>query len=57
MPETAFADDPNLAQDMLDGKKSFANSSWDEVYKRYLDLEKRGYFNANPNGTTFEQQT
>ncbi len=56
-PETAFADDPELAQDMLDGKKSFTNSEWDEVYKRYLDLEKRGYFNPNPNGTTFEQQT
>ena len=56
-PATAFADDPNLAQDMLDGKKSFTNSKWDEVYKRYLDLEKRGYFNPNPNGTTFEQQT
>jgi raffinose/stachyose/melibiose transport system substrate-binding protein len=56
-PATAFADDPQLAQDMLDGKKSFTNSKWDEVYKRYLDLEKRGYFNPNPNGTTFEQQT
>jgi raffinose/stachyose/melibiose transport system substrate-binding protein len=42
---------------MLDGKKSFTNSKWDEVYKRYVDLEKRGYFNPNPNGTTFEQQT
>jgi raffinose/stachyose/melibiose transport system substrate-binding protein len=56
-PATAFKDDPNLAKDMLDGKKSFTNSQWDEVYKRYLDLEKRGYFNPNPNGTTFEQQT
>jgi len=56
-PATAFADDPQLAQDMLDGKKSFTNSKWDEVYKRYVDLEKRGYFNPNPNGTTFEQQT
>src|SRR3954447_1928889 len=56
-PATAFADDPNLAQDMLDGKKSFTNSKWNEVFDRYLDLNKRGYFNPNPNGTTFEQQT
>jgi raffinose/stachyose/melibiose transport system substrate-binding protein len=56
-PATAFADDPNLAKDMLEGKKSFTNSKWGEVYKRYVDLEKRGYFNPNPNGTTFEQQT
>jgi raffinose/stachyose/melibiose transport system substrate-binding protein len=55
-PSTAFNEDPNLAQDMLDGKKSFQNSDWDEVFKRYLELNEKGYFNDNPNGTTFEQQ-
>ena len=29
-PATAFAEDPNLAQDMLDGKKTFTNSGWDD---------------------------
>jgi len=55
-PSTAFAEDPNLAQDMLDGKKTFSNSGWRTVYERYLELEKKGYFNPSPNGTTFEQQ-
>jgi raffinose/stachyose/melibiose transport system substrate-binding protein len=54
-PSTAFAEDPNLAQDMLDGKKSFANSGWHTVYDRYLQLDKAGLFNKSPNGTTYEQ--
>jgi len=56
-PATAFVDDPNLAADMQAGKKSFTNSKWSDVFNRYLDLNKRGFFNPNPNGTTFEQQT
>jgi raffinose/stachyose/melibiose transport system substrate-binding protein len=55
-PSTAFTQDPNLAQEMLDGKKTFSNSGWRTVYQRYLELEKKGYFNPSPNGTTFEQQ-
>ena len=54
-PSTAFTEDPNLAQDMLDSKKTFANSDWHTVYERYLELYKRGLFNKSPNGTTFEQ--
>jgi len=54
-PSTAFAQDPNLAQDMLDHKKSFENSGWHVVYERYLELYKRGLFNQSPNGTTYEQ--
>jgi raffinose/stachyose/melibiose transport system substrate-binding protein len=55
-PSTAFKEDPNLAQDMLDGKKTFSNSGWREVFERYLELDKKGDFNKSPNGTTFEQQ-
>ena len=55
-PSTAFTQDPNLAQDMLDGKKTFSNSGWRTVFERYLELEKKGDFNKSPNGTTFEQQ-
>jgi raffinose/stachyose/melibiose transport system substrate-binding protein len=54
-PSTAFTQDPNLAQDMLDGKKSFTNSDWHTVYDRYLELYKGGLFNKSPNGTTYEQ--
>ena len=54
-PSTAFKDDPNLAQDMLDGKKTFSNSGWRTVFERYVELDKKGDFNKSPNGTTFEQ--
>jgi raffinose/stachyose/melibiose transport system substrate-binding protein len=54
-PSTAFAQDPNLAQDMLDHKKTFEDSDWHVVYERYLELFKRGLFNKSPNGTTYEQ--
>src|SRR4051812_7583016 len=54
-PSTAFTQDPNLAQDMLDKKKSFENSGWHTVFERYLELYKRGLFNKSPNGTTYEQ--
>jgi raffinose/stachyose/melibiose transport system substrate-binding protein len=55
-PSTAFTEDPNLAQDMLAGNKTFSNSGWHVVFERYLELEKKGDFNDSPNGTTFEQQ-
>jgi raffinose/stachyose/melibiose transport system substrate-binding protein len=55
-PSTAFAENPNLAQDMLDGKTSFSESGWRDVFERYLELNERGCFNESPNGTTFEQQ-
>ena len=54
-PSTAFAEDPNLAQDMLDKKKSFEDSGWHTVFERYLELYRRGLFNKSPNGTTYEQ--
>jgi raffinose/stachyose/melibiose transport system substrate-binding protein len=55
-PSTAFTDDPNLAQDMLDHKKTFSNSGWRTVFQRYMELDQKGFFNKSPDGTTFEQQ-
>ena len=54
-PSTAFNQDPNLAQDMLDHKKTFSDSGWREVFQRYLELYKQGLFNQSPDGTTYEQ--
>jgi raffinose/stachyose/melibiose transport system substrate-binding protein len=42
---------------MLAGEKSFTDSGWGDVFNRYLEMNERGLFNPNPNGTTFEQQT
>ena len=55
-PSTAFVQDPNLADDMLAGDKTFSNSGWRTVFERYVELQEKGCYNDNPNGTTLEQQ-
>ena len=57
VPSTVYAKDPAFDEKMADGSASFADSGWADAFEMYLDLQKRGYFNDNPNGTTFEQQT
>lgn len=54
-PSVAFADDPDLATRMLEGEATFSDSGWRDTFQRYLELNERGYFQENPNGTTFEQ--
>jgi raffinose/stachyose/melibiose transport system substrate-binding protein len=57
VPSTVYAKDPDFDKQMADGSASFADSGWADAFEMYLDLQKRGYFNDNPNGTTFEQAT
>jgi raffinose/stachyose/melibiose transport system substrate-binding protein len=57
VPSTVYVQNPDFDEEMAAGKASFADSGWVDALEMYLDLQKRGYFNDNPNGTTFEQQT
>ncbi|NED56150.1 extracellular solute-binding protein, partial [Micromonospora aurantiaca] len=57
VPSTVYAKNPRFDEQMKAGSASFAGSGWTDALEMYLDLQKRGYFNDNPNGTTFEQQT
>ena len=57
VPSTVYAKNPDFDKEMASGKASFADSGWADAFEMYLDLQKRGYFNDNPNGTTFEQAT
>jgi raffinose/stachyose/melibiose transport system substrate-binding protein len=57
VPSTVYAKNPQFDEQMKAGSASFANSGWVQALEMYLDLQKRGFFNDNPNGTTFEQQT
>ncbi|MEU5878578.1 extracellular solute-binding protein [Spirillospora sp. NPDC047279] len=57
VPSTVYAKNPKFDEQMRAGTATFANSGWTEALEMYLELQKRGYFNDNPNGTTFEQQT
>jgi raffinose/stachyose/melibiose transport system substrate-binding protein len=49
-----YAQDPGFAAKQRAGQVSFAGSGWQTVMSKYLELQKRGCFNAKPNGTSFE---
>ncbi|MCW2918360.1 MAG: sugar transporter substrate-binding protein [Actinomycetia bacterium] len=57
VPSTVYAKNPQFDTQMQAGSASFAQSGWRDAMNMYLELQKRGFFNDNPNGTTFEQQT
>ncbi|MFI7705047.1 extracellular solute-binding protein [Nonomuraea sp. NPDC049480] len=57
VPSTVYAKDPSFDDKQLAGQASFAQSGWRQAMEMYLELQKRGFFNDKPNGTTFEQQT
>ncbi|MFF3671626.1 extracellular solute-binding protein [Microtetraspora malaysiensis] len=57
VPSTVYAKDPTFDDKQAAGQASFAQSGWRDAMEMYLELQKRGYFNDKPNGTTFEQQT
>ncbi|MFC4015336.1 extracellular solute-binding protein [Nonomuraea purpurea] len=57
VPSIVYAKDPTFDDKQLAGQTSFAQSGWRQAMEMYLELQKRGFFNDKPNGTTFEQQT
>lgn len=56
VPSTVYAKDPTFDDKQLAGQTTFAESGWRQAMEMYLELQKRGFFNDKPNGTTFEQQ-
>lgn len=52
---TVFADNPKFPEDMRAGKVTFVGSGWEEALTKYMELNRRGFFNANPSGTSFEE--
>jgi ABC-type glycerol-3-phosphate transport system substrate-binding protein len=57
VPGTVYAKQPDFDDKMSAGSASFAGSGWADAMNKYLELQKRGFFNDNPNGTTYEQAT
>jgi raffinose/stachyose/melibiose transport system substrate-binding protein len=57
VPSTVYAKNPQFDSQMQAGSATFAGSGWRDAMNMYLELQQRGYFNPNPNGTTYEQQT
>ncbi len=57
VPGTVYAKQPDFDDKMAAGSASFAGSGWTDAMNKYLELQQRGFFNDNPNGTTYEQAT
>ena len=55
VPSTVYASQPDFDERMAAGKAKFANSGWSDAMNKYLELNKRGCFNKNPLGTSFEE--
>lgn len=57
VPGTVYAKNPDFDDKMIAGNASFGDSGWADAMDKYLELQKKGFFNDNPNGTTYEQAT
>ncbi|MFE7428094.1 ABC transporter substrate-binding protein [Streptomyces sp. NPDC057545] len=57
VPNAVHAKNPRFDADMATGRAHFRGSGWADALGRYQELQRSGFFNANPNGTTYEQQT
>lgn len=53
---TVFAANPDFAEQHLEGTTSFPESGWRDAFEKYMELDKRGFFNPNSLGTSYEQQ-
>lgn len=49
-----YGPDPKFPDQMAAGKTTFATSTWSEVMDKYLDMNKRGCFNDDPLGVSYE---
>ena len=57
VPSTVYAQNPAFDDDQAAGRTSFSQSGWRQAFQMYLDLQSKGFFNDNVNGTTYEQST
>lgn len=55
VPSIVYSSDPKFDAEMQAGTVTFAGSGWKEALEKYMDLNQRGYFNDNPNGTTVDE--
>jgi raffinose/stachyose/melibiose transport system substrate-binding protein len=54
VPGTVYLNDPTFDKQMQAKQTSFEKSGWRQAMEMYLDLNKRGYFNKDPNGTSYQ---
>jgi len=51
---TVYATKPDFDQQMKAGRATFAGSGWQAAMDKYLEMNKRGCFQKDPLGTTYE---
>jgi raffinose/stachyose/melibiose transport system substrate-binding protein len=51
-----FGRNPAFAEEHAEGKQTFLESGWKEAMEKYLELQERGFFNENVNGTSNQEQ-
>lgn len=50
-----YAQDPDFAQQQVDGTATFSDSNWQQALDQYVEMEDAGCFNESPNGTAYSQ--
>jgi raffinose/stachyose/melibiose transport system substrate-binding protein len=51
---TVYATDPDFDRQMQAGAATFAGSGWQTAMEKYLEMHKRGCFQKDPLGTSYE---
>ncbi len=51
---TVYGQDRDFDVKMKSHQANFVKSGWMDALAMYMDLDKRGYFNPTPNGTSYE---
>lgn len=54
LPSLVYGPNPDFAQEMSDGKQTFAGSGWQQAMDQYMELVDHGCFQADPLGVSYE---
>ncbi|HEX8627033.1 MAG TPA: extracellular solute-binding protein [Catenuloplanes sp.] len=57
VPTTVYATTPDFDQRMAAGTAKFVGSGWETAMNKYLEMNRRGCFQKNPNGTSVDAAT
>ncbi|MBY9080726.1 extracellular solute-binding protein [Paenibacillus sp. HN-1] len=50
-----YLEDPGFDKELYEGQASFSSSAWKQIFKDYMSLKQKGYFNEGYIGTTYDQ--
>ena len=53
-PTLVYGPNPDFAAEMSDGKQTFADSAWVDVFNKFVEMQDAGCFQDNDLGTVYE---